>query len=401
MFKFDLSSVARKCILLSAWMALLVLEVTASEKSVRVATFNVQELNWTKLKEVDGEGRGTHPQLKAAAEVIQRVRPDVLLLNEIDYCGPVDVDGEPAVDRDALIAFQSRYLMHSQNGAEPIEFPHRFCRASNTGVPSNLDLNNDGKLNGPADAYGYGRYPGEYAMAILSRYPLDDKRARTFRKLLWKDVPGHVMPDGHDGRPAFYDTASIEVMRLSSKSHWDIPVQINDQSIHLLCSHPTPPIFDGPEDANGRRNFDELRFWSDYLTDGSVAQWIRDDAGQPGGLPQTEPFVILGDLNAEPVRSSDTYGRRAIEWVTKHPRVFDPRPRSTGGQGSGNPGQLADDLPFKTAEYGRLDYALLSQGLSLAGSGVFWPADQEQAHTVAKNASDHRLVWIDILVGGE
>jgi endonuclease/exonuclease/phosphatase family metal-dependent hydrolase len=401
MFNFNFSAVARHCVLVLAWMSLLMMKVPASEKSVRVATFNVQELNWKKLNEVDGNGRGTHPQLKAAAVIIQRVRPDVLLLNEIDYCGPVDADGEPAADRDALRTFHTRYLMHPQNGAEPIEFSHLFCRASNTGVPSGLDLNNDGQLNGPADAFGYGRYPGEYAMAILSRYPLDNKRARTFRKLLWKDVPGHVMPDGHDGRPVFYSSSSAAAMRLSSKSHWDVPVQVNDTCIHLLCSHPTPPIFDGPEDANGRRNFDELRFWSDYLTDGSVAQWIRDDAGRLGGLPQTEPFVILGDLNAEPVRSSHAYGRRPIEWVTKHPRVFDPLPRSDGGAGSENPDQLADYLPFKTTEFGRLDYALPSDGLSVVGSRVFWPSHQEQAHTIAKTASDHRLVWVDIQVGGE
>ncbi|MDZ4685980.1 MAG: endonuclease/exonuclease/phosphatase family protein [Planctomycetaceae bacterium] len=373
----------------------------AVERTVRIATFNVQELNWIKLQEVDGAGRGTHPQLVAAAEIVQRVRPDVLLLNEIDYTGPVDADGQPPADRDALGEFLKRYLRHSQNGAEPIEYPHRFYRPSNTGVPSGLDFNNDGDANGPNDAYGFGRYPGEYAMALVSRFPIDAAHARTFRKLLWKDVPSHVMPDGRDGRPAFYAPATIAAFRLSSKCHWDVPVTIDGQTVHLLCSHPTPPVFDGPEDAHGRRNHDELRFWSDYLTGGDAAKWIRDDAGRTGGLPEDAAFVVLGDLNAEPVRAEAAYGRRPIEWLFRHPRVFDPQPQSPGGRADSNPAGLANYLPFKTSHFGRLDYALPSRNLAVKESGVFWPGPTEPLHAAAETASDHRLVWVDVLISGQ
>lgn len=373
----------------------------SGELTFRIATFNVQELSWTKLREVDSRGRGTHPQLLAAAEVIQSVRPDVLLLNEIDYSGPVDSEGSPPQDRNALMAFQSLYLAHSQNGAESIDFPHAFYRPSNTGVPSGLDLNRDGKQNGPADAFGYGRYPGEYALAIVSRHPLDQERSRTFRKLLWKDVPGHVMPDGQEGRPSFFTPESLAVFRLSSKSHWDVPVNLNGKTVHLLCSHPTPPIFDGPEDANGRRNFDELRFWSDYLTAGERAEWIQDDAGLRGGLDPVESFVILGDLNADPVHSEAAYGRHAIEWVIGHPRVFDPQPQSAGGRSSRNAEHLDGFLPFKTNPFGRLDYALPSRDLNVAGSGVFWPGLGEPHRDIAESASDHRMVWIDLKIDAE
>ena len=59
----------------------------------------------------------------------------------------------------------------------------------------------------------------------------------------------------------WYSEQERNIMRLSSKSHWDVPVNIGGQIIHLLASHPTPPIFDGIEDRNGRRNHDEIRFW--------------------------------------------------------------------------------------------------------------------------------------------
>jgi hypothetical protein len=54
-----------------------------------------------------------------------------------------------------------------------------------------------------------------------------------------------------DPRPATRDPEELEVFRLSSKSHWDVPIVIGRKTVHFLVSHPTPPVFDGPEDRNG------------------------------------------------------------------------------------------------------------------------------------------------------
>ena len=51
------------------------------------------------------------------------------------------------------------------------------------------------------------------------------------------------------------------------------------KTVHFLVSHPTPPVFDGPEDRNGTRNFDEIRFWADYVIP-SRSGYIYDDNGQ-------------------------------------------------------------------------------------------------------------------------
>jgi hypothetical protein len=382
-------------LLMAIWILCSTVAVHAEEVTVRVATFNIEELSWEKLEQVDADGKGTHPQLVAAASIIQQVRPDVLLLNEIDYTGADDTE-EVSANRNAVAAFLKRYLEHPQQGSAAITFPYSFYRATNTGVPAGHDFNNDGQTTGPEDAWGFGRYPGQYGMALISRFPIDAEKARTFRKLLWKKMPGRTMPDGQDGRPAFYSEEEQAVFRLSSKSHWDVPVQIAGKSIHLLCSHPTPPIFDGPEDANGRRNFDELRFWSDYLTGGESAAWIHDDNDQAGGLPPSESFVILGDLNADPVRCETTYGRTPISWVLSHPRVFDPQPQSAGALESENPGKLSGFLPYKTNRFGRLDYVLPSRDLILAGCGVHWPTAARPAAEESQIASDHRLVWLDL-----
>ena len=71
--------------------------------------------------------------------------------------------------------------------------------------------------------------------------------------------------------------------------------------VHVLAAHPTPPVFDGDEDRNGRRNFDEIRFSADYVTP-NTGDYIYDDAGGTGGLKPGSRFVIMGDYELGSVR---------------------------------------------------------------------------------------------------
>ena len=88
--------------------------------------------------------------------------------------------------------------------------------------------------------------------------------------------------------------------------------------MHFLVSHPTPPVFDGPEDRNGRRNSDEIRFWSDYITPGA-GRYIYDDEGGRGGLTIGAHFVIAGDQNSDPLDGDSLPG--AIQQLIHNPRV--------------------------------------------------------------------------------
>src|SRR4029450_9530338 len=125
-----------------------------------------------------------------------------------------------------------------------------------------------------------------------------------FQHFLWKDMPGALLPDDpNTAAPAdWYSPEELDVFRLSSKSHWDIPVEVGGNTVHVLASHPTPPTFDGVEDRNGLRNHDEIRFWADYVTPGKTSRYIYDDEGGTGGLKPGEAFVVLGDQNADPPR---------------------------------------------------------------------------------------------------
>ena len=165
---------------------------------------------------------------------------------------------------------------------DPKEFPVNtnekkiilYQGAVNTGVKINDDLNHDGETNQqPSDTHGFGYFEGHFGMALLSKYPINEKDIRTFQHFKWRDMPNALKPiDPSTNKPWFNDKAWQE-LRLSSKSHWDIPINIDGKIVHILASHPTPPVFDGPEDRNGKRNHDEIRFWFDYINEKHIKYW--------------------------------------------------------------------------------------------------------------------------------
>jgi hypothetical protein len=156
-------------------------------------------------------------QAQAVAEIIQRANPDIILINEFDY----DADGTAAT------LFADNYLGISQNGAAPVAYPYRFIAPSNTGIASGFDLNNDGAVEGPDDAFGFGFFPGQFGMAVYSKFPIDEASIRTFQNFLWQDMPDALLPDDPaTPTPAdWYTPEELAVFRLSSKSHWDLPIQ--------------------------------------------------------------------------------------------------------------------------------------------------------------------------------
>ena len=366
-------------------------------EKVRFATFNVS----LHRREAGAMSRtlknGQYQPARRIAEIIQRVRPDVLLVNEIDY----------DEQRLAAARFHRHYLGISQNGQSPIQYPHRFVAPVNSGVPTGIDLNRDGKSDGPEDAFGFGRHPGQYGMAVYSKYPIDRPRRRTFQKFLWKDMPDALLPVDPKTTEPFYGEEQLARFRLSSKSHWDVPLIIGERTVHFLVCHPTPPVFDGVEDRNGRRNHDEIRFWADYI-DAARGKYIYDDQGQRGGLDADAHFVIAGDLNADPQDGGST--NQAARQLTEHSLIaHDVVPASQGGveqskrQGKNNQrhrGDPAHDTAdFRDSGPGnlRVDYVLPSRNLMVVGAGVYWPRCDEEGFELV-GASDHRLVWVDVKV---
>ncbi len=348
--------------------------VPAKLGDIRVAAFNAY-LNRGAEGDLVADLSGTdNEQVRKVAEIIQRVRPDIVLLNEIDY----------VADGSAIDLLRSNYLEIGQNGADPITYDYVFIAESNTGIPSGFDLNNSGTVGGADDCFGYGAFYGQYAMALLSRFPIAEDQIRTFQHFLWQDMPGAIIP------PGYYTVDELAVFRLSSKSHWDVPIDIDGEMVHVLCSHPTPPVFDGSEDRNGRRNHDEIRLWADYIT--AAGSYIYDDEGLTGPLGDDQRFVIVGDQNADPVDGDSTDD--AILQLLNNPAVDATlEPVSNGAC------EQSDDCS-DTASWGlRADYVLPSDfGLRIVDGGVYWPVTTDVNYHLVDNdaSSDHRLVWMDL-----
>lgn len=300
---------------------------------------------------------GKDAQVAAAVQVIAAVRPDVLLLTGFDW----DHEGQALSALAALLADAG------------VDYPHRHASRPNRGMATGLDLDGDGRPGTADDAQGFGQFSGQKGMALLSRLPLGEVTDHS--ALLWHDLPGNLMP------PAAPQVAAVQ--RLSTTAHWQVPVLVGDRPLTLLAWAATPPVF-GQGDRNARRNHDEAAFWLDRL---------------PAGR-----FVLIGNTNLDPV---DGEGRRAAMQALLA-RVQDPRPESEGGRQAPQTGANAahrGDPALDTAEWGaepgrpgnmRVDVVLPSPDLAVLEAGVFWPAPGDPMAEVARAASRHRLVWVDL-----
>ncbi len=309
-------------------------------------------------------------QVIAARDVIARNAPDILVLSDIDY------DAELG----ALRAFTELLA------EETAPYPHLFARRPNSGMPSGHDMDGDGLKGGPRDAQGFGYFSGQGGLAVLSRYPIDETGFQDFSALLWKDTPDAHLPR-HESGALFPSEAALSAQRLSSVAHWALPVVTPSGPVTLLTHQAGPPVFDGPEDRNGKRNRDENALWL-HLLDGTL-----------GPAPQG-PLVLIGGTNLDP---ADGDGHRdTMRALLAHPRLQDPLPRSEGGGAAGTQGQTGDP-GLDTADWRepspgnmRVDYVLPSTDFTVTGAGVFWPPAGRSGHDLALAASRHRLVWIDV-----
>ena len=360
---------------------------------IRVATFNTS-LNRPAAGQLANDLRdGNDAQAWQVAAIVQRVRPDVLLLNEFDY--------DPQNPGGSWRLFQNLYLAVDQDGQQGIRYPHHFVAPVNTGLPSGFDWDKDGT----EDGFGHGAFPGQYGMLVASRYPIDRDAVRTFQHFLWKDMPQAMLPADPETGSDYYGPAELMAFRLSSKSHWDVPIRIGDSTVHFLVCHPTPPVFDGPEDRNGSRNHDEIRLFADYIAP-RRSPYIYDDQRRFGGLPPDAAFIIAGDLNADP--DDGDSAEFAVRQLIEHPRIRStPVPSSRGGieqaqvQAEANAQHVGDaaydtgDFPDQNVGNLRVDYVLPSRNLDVLDAGVYWPASSQSGFALVA-ASDHRLVWVDV-----
>jgi len=341
----------------------LLLATPVGAEVLRIATWNVELTRTGPGLLVRDLTLPDQPQIAAVVRVLARLDADVLLLTGVDY----DLRG---------VALG---LLADRLTAAGAVYPHRLALRPNTGMQTGFDVDGNGLIGDPQDAQGWGLFSGQRGMAVLSRLPLDTGAARDFSAFLWRDLPGALIPAGTD-------PALLEVQRLATTGFWDVPVLTGGGPLHLLAWHATPPVFDGPEDRNGRRNHDEAAFWRLFL-----------EAGLPMPPPEG-PFVLLGDGNLDPADGDGL--REGMGALLAHPAVQDPMPRGTHGrvepEHAGDP--ALDTVIYDSLGGLRLDYVLPSAGLSVAASGVMWPPTDDALWPDLAAASRHFPVWVDLVL---
>ncbi len=335
-------------------LILLLLPIAAQADVVRIASFNT---------ELSRKGPGLllrdiqrdEAQVRAVVDVLVATGPDIVALQGIDW------------DMNAMALSALAENLREAG----LDYPYQFIAQPNTGLDSGLDLDGDGRTQGPGDSHGWGLFTGHSGLAVLSRYEIALSEVRNFSDLLWRDLPGAELPVA-EGAPYPSEQAQA-AQRLSSTGHWVVPINTPSGRLNLMTFHATPPVFDGPEDRNGLRNRDEIRLWS-VLMDGGI------------GPAPTDPFVIAGDANLDPNHSD---GRRAtIANLLSDPRLQDPQPKSPAGDSA--------TVHWKAVGELRVDYVLPSADLKVVDAGVFWPAPGDAKRDSAERASRHRLVWVDV-----
>jgi len=302
----------------------------------------------------------------AVAAIIARLAPDVMVLEGIDY----DFEGRAlSALRDAI-------------SAAGHDFSHQFSAAPNAGVPLPFDMDGDERGGGSEDTQSYGAFAGQGGMAVLARGEIT--LAQDHSALLWANV-------GELGPPVdFYPEGALDVLRLSSVNHWELDVVLGGTTLRLMTWAGNAPVFDGPEDRNGRRNHDELVFWHDRIE----------------ALPEEQPFVLLGNANLDPMDGDGMV--EAMARMLAHPRLQDPEPKSDGGTQAADPDHRGDpgldtvDWPDGAPGNLRVSYVLPWAGAQVVDAGVFWPAPDTPGSDLlgpeGNAAGPHRLVWVDLIL---
>ncbi len=312
----------------------------ATADPIRIATFNAELTRKGPGLLLRDILKGEDPQLAAFTALMLDIRPDVIALQGIDY------DLEQRALTELIKALEKAGL----------PYPYSFTAAPNAGQASGLDLNGNGRLGDADDAHGFGRYNGMGGMAVLSRFEILHDAVEDYTTLLWRDLDGHIFPIV-DGEP-FGGAEVFAAHRLSSRNHWVIPIATPvSGTLRLMTFHATPPLYDGSEDRNGRRNHDEVAFWNRY---------IAQDTG-------TDPIILLGTANVDPKRGS---GRCcAIQTLLGSDALQNPF-------GDTPTAVFSDKMPDGL----QVDYLLPSSDLRITTQGVVANAQ----------ASRHSLLWVDI-----
>src|SRR5699024_9072846 len=149
-----------------------------------------------------------------------------------------------------------------------------------------------------------------------SKYPIQSGQVRDFTSLSWSKMPDNSIPD---------DVTDLEreVLPMSSVSHWDVPIEVQNETVHILASSNADASRSENEQA---RNQDRIRFWDDYRDHDT--EYSTDHRGNQGPIDKDTEFIIAGSLKADP-NAQGPAEPTAITSLLESEATTDPHPTRT------------------------------------------------------------------------
>ena len=352
--------------------------------TVRFATFNAS-LNRARRGPAASPTcrRPTTPRPATVAEIIQRVRPDVLLINEFDF----DADGT------ALRLFQQQLPVRRRTTAPRRSATrYRFIAPSNTGIPSGFDLNNYGtSIGGPGRRLRLRRLPGPVRHGRLlaatrstptTSGPSSTSSGRTCRARCCPTTrPPRRRPTGTPPR-------SWPSSRCRPRATGTCRSRSAARPSTSWSATPPRRCSTVPRTATARRNHDEIRLWADYVTPGAERLHLRRRRQARRARARGAAFVIAGRPELRPARRRQhprldpaAAGQPAGQHH-RHPDQRRGRSEQAEAAGRGRTSPTESDPRVRHRRLRRqlpgpgnlrADYVLPSSDLRIRNSGIFWP----------------------------
>lgn len=384
------------------------LNINAAE--FRIVHYNIKELDTQKL--IEGK---KNEQAKSALEVIKKLKPNFLSVNELQYDLPSIPDhsytssGKNLTRIAKLLGFDNSVINEI---FEPANTGRNAFRMENGSYPTK-PLPEFDKY---ADPVNFGVFPAEYSTGGLfldSRFKIIEKKV--FSDLKWAEFnPSRDIESFTDANGTKLDANSVE---LFDKTFSDVTVSLEGKVFHIILLHTVPSHDFGKSNSpNELRNADQLSFLEWYLTGSTNFEVPKNLNINP--LKKSDLFIAMGDWNTDINQSPEATGSQVLTRLFKKTNLWTDHPTYS-----------YESQPFNEKPYQNLfDYMITSKNISIKG-GIYNPdakriekgcgsapqvtlkskkivsykkknqtcyAEVSKEYYLTKKASDHRPLWADI-----
>ena len=220
---------------------------------LRIVHYNIKELHSLKIH--SQLGASNLNQLQAVRNILLRLRPELLSLNEVQYDLPGVPDSSFVTSGENLNKLSAQFGMA---GAASVFYP------ANTGALSEPRPDGTYVVSSPtaeerqlySDPLNFGMFPAQYSTGLLSLKPVG--RVKEYSQILWSQVsPTLDLSQFNDGN----GQPLPEDMLLFDKNFTHVEIQFQGKPLHVIVFHSVPAFhFGNDKSPNYQRNKDQLRF---------------------------------------------------------------------------------------------------------------------------------------------